>query len=125
MKTQSLIIIGGNGRSGTTAVAEILLLSDVVLGHDLNCSNNDLEIAYSFKHLKEFTKDFHTKFCLEKQSLLKPYQKQLFQQLFSTTNEQSLFFNVSIQFSWRWIRRRWFNIVKSKPDCSNAFFWED
>ena len=127
MKNQSPIIIGGNGGSGTRVVAEILLRSGVFLGHDLNCSNDNLLFTYLFKHPKDFADNFHAKTCPEKQSLLKLHEK-LFYQRFPHPREWITFLNAGFKhaknrYDWKWVRQRWFNLVKPQPDCHNTFFW--
>lgn len=128
-KNQSPIIIGGNGGSGTRVVAEILLRSGVFLGHDLNRSNDNLLFTYLFKHPKDFAENFHAHSCPKCQSLLKLHEKLLFSHIPNTINEWILFLNAGFKHSqnrydWNWVRQRWFNLIKSKPEINNnSFFW--
>jgi hypothetical protein len=130
-KYDNPIIIGGTGGSGTRAVAEILRMTGIFLGKDLNNSFDEYLFTYLFKHPKQFlrfnllseTIDYPSEKLLELHNKLYHglYPKKIWEWWYIL---KAGWYHTWNLYNLKWVFQRWRQLIHHKPNPGDIWGWK-
>ncbi|MDY6882074.1 MAG: sulfotransferase [Thermodesulfobacteriota bacterium] len=123
------VVIGGNGGSGTRAVAQILISSGMCLGRDLNKANDNLLFTYLFRHKRLFENRIN-RFDDRQRRLFDLHEKLLLGGAPTTREELRIVFGMGWRHAFGrynpvWVSKRWLRMFLSRTVKPISWGWKE